>query len=427
MTICCSFGEINKKYFYIVLASMITLGIGFISMFLFKRNSNSGIVEGVEANKLLKTLSRYLGFDLCYFGELILKGQETTKDSECYDIEKKNSKIIDFVFSDSKNTFEKKDILFFIFLCLINLIDDFMIIFIKIKKKQGFIIFNEEYNSIEFFFLFIISISIFKIAYYKHQYFSIILIIFLEIFRYIIKLYNDNNLQLSVYLYQILRALCDCIFCGYIKALIRYKYFSPYKCCYIFGFVNTPIIILLYIIVSHISFQDPNLFCSLKYNGSYYFDNFYSIFEKINLIQISTFFLYSICNGVYQILINITIGEFTTCHLFIPCQLTQFIINISDSYSNPKILSIVIISGVFEMIFIFIFLELIVLNCLGLNKNIKKSIRNRADEDYLLSKMSEDNYCEMFTNDSEALNTNYEDENKVSSKMKNEGNYLGNI
>ena len=384
-------------------------------MHLYKKNSNSGNVEGIEDNKLLKTLTRYLRFDFCYFGELIIKREGATKDYEHNDVEKKNSKIIDFLISDSKNKFEKKDILFFIFLCLVNLIDDFMIIYIKIKKEKGFIIFTEEYNSIEFFFLFIISIFIFKISYYKHQYFSIILIILLEISRYVIKIFQDNNFPLFIFSLQILRALCDCIFCGYIKALIKYKYFSPYKCCYIFGFVNTPIIILLYIIVSHISFQGPNLFCSLKYNESYYFDNFYSIFENINLIQISTFIIYSICNGVYQILINITIAEFTTCHLFVPCHLTQFIINILETYSNSKILSLVIISGIFEMIFIFIFLELIVLNCLGLNKNIRASISNRADEDYNQnnpegSKLDERNCSEMLINDNEDLNKIYGDE-----------------
>jgi len=414
---CCSFGEMNRNYFYIVLSSLITLGIGFISMYFFKKNSNSGIVEGVEENKLLKTFSRYLGFIFCYFGKLIIKGQEI-KDYESLENEKKN-KIIDLIFSESKNTFEKKDIIFFIFMCLINLIDDFLIIFIKIIKEEGFIVFNEEYNSIEFFFLFIISIFIFKMEYYKHQYYSIILIVLFEILRYVTKIFIDNNLSLYVFLLQALRALCDCIFFGYIKALIRYKYFSAYKCCYVYGFVNTPIIIVLYLIVSHISFKEPNLLCSLKYNELYYFDNFYSIFKNINFTQIATFFLYTICNGIYQLLINVTIGEFTTCHLFIPCQLAQFVININDSYSDWKFLSIFIISGVFEIIFTFIFLELIVLNFLGLNKNIKSNIIERAKKDVEISKINERHSSERYTNDNITSKENYENETKISSQIKN--------
>jgi hypothetical protein len=109
-------------------------------MYLFKFNSGSGIVEGIEANKILKTFSRYLGFDLCYFGELILqkyiKGPKEINNDDLFNINKKKSKIIDFIFTDSKNEFEKKDILYFILMCLINLIDDFLIIYIKIKKKE---------------------------------------------------------------------------------------------------------------------------------------------------------------------------------------------------------------------------------------------------------------------------------------------------
>ena len=230
----CSFGEIDKNYFYIILVSSITLGTGFLSMYLFKFNSGSGIVEGIEDNKLLKAFSRYLGFDLCYFGELILrkliKGSKKRNNDDLNNIKKKNSKIIDFIISDPKNKFEKKDILYFILMCLINLIDDFMILFIKIKKGIPFLISTEEYNSIEFFFLFIVSIFLFKVAYYKHQYFSIIIIILLEILRYVIKIlsnYSEKPL-ISVLFLQIIRALCDSILYGYIKALIQFKFFFVY-------------------------------------------------------------------------------------------------------------------------------------------------------------------------------------------------------
>jgi hypothetical protein len=423
----CSLGEIDKNYFYIVLTASITLGIGFISMFLFKRNSNSGIVEGVEANKLLKTLSRYLGFDLCYIGELILrkliKRKEETKDDQLINIDKKRSKIMDYIFSDSKNKFKFKDILYLILICLIILIDDFMIIIIKAKKNQGFIIFNEEYNSIEFFLLFIISIFIFKMIYYQHQHFSIILIILLEILRYLIKIFNDRNFSFlfSVFILQIIRSLCDAIFFGYIKGLMEYKYFSPFKCCYIFGFINTPIIIFLYLIVSHISFKNPNLLCSLIYNNSYYFDNYYSIFKNINFVQISSFLIYTICNGIYQLLINITIGQFTICHLFMPCQLTQLFINVYESFSNLKLMPMVIISGIFEIIFIFIFLEVIVLNCLELNRNIKKNIKNRAEEDVEISKVEERNNTPILINEDYTYNINVEEEEDNDSSQINNG------
>jgi hypothetical protein len=263
-------------------------------------------------------------------------------------------------------------------------------------------------------------------TYYKHQYFSIIIIILLEILRYLIKILNDNweNLSISALILQNIRGLCDSIFFGYNKALIEYKFFSPYKCCYIFGFINTAIIIILYLIVSHISFKEANSFCSLKYNDSYYFDNFYSIFKNINITQIFTFLLYIICNGIYQVLINITISEFTACHLFIPLQLIQFTFNIYESISNWKLLLFIIICTSFEMIFIFIFLEIIILNCFGLNKNIKKYIINRANEDYSIEEITDRSNSEEVINDNYVYSTNFEEENNVLSEMKNKGNNL---
>jgi hypothetical protein len=259
-------------------------------------------------------------------------------------------------------------------------------------------------------------------AYYKHQYFSIIIIILLEILRYIFKILNNNweNPSISILILQIIRALCDSIFCGYIKALIEYKFFSPYKCCYIFGFVNTPIIIIVYLIVSHISFKDTNLLCSLIYNNSYYFDNYYSIFKNINFVQISSFLIYTICNGIYQLLINITIGQFTICHLFMPCQLTQLAINIYDSFSHLKLMPMVIISGIFETIFISIFLEVLVLNFLGLNINIKKNIKNRAEEDFANSKEDERDNSAILINENYTYSTNFGGEDNYSSQMKDE-------
>ena len=77
-------------------------------------------------------------------------------------------------------------------------------------------------------------------------------------------------------------------------------------------------------------FKEPNLFCTLKYTKLYYFDKFYSIFKNINFIQMMALALYSLCVRVYHLFVNITIGKYTICHLFMPMQLAQFIFNIND-------------------------------------------------------------------------------------------------
>ena len=82
----------------------------------------------------------------------------------------------------------------------------------------------------------------------------------------------------------------------------------------------------------------------------------------------------------------------------------------------------VIISGIFEIIFIFIFLEVIVLNFLGLNKNIKKNIENRAEEDVKISKEDERTNSEILINENYTYDPNYGEEDNDSSQIKNEIN-----
>ena len=78
----------------------------------------------------------------------------------------------------------------------------------------------------------------------------------------------------------------------------------------------------------------------------------------------------------------------------------------------------VIITGIFEIIFIFIFLEIIVLNCLELNRNIKKNIENRAEEDVVISGEDESNNSEILINENYTYNTNFGEEENDSSHIK---------
>ena len=59
--------------------------------------------------------------------------------------------------------------------------------------------------------------------------------------------FNYKQLLMEIFIHS-----GDAIFYGYIKILMEFKYFSPFQCCYLFGIVNTPLIIIIYFIVSHI-------------------------------------------------------------------------------------------------------------------------------------------------------------------------------
>ena len=95
---------------------------------------------------------------------------------------------------------------------------------------------------------------------------------------------------------------------------MQYKYFTPYKACYVYAIINIIIILIAYIIISFIPCNTT--FCTVSFNGNKYIDNILSIF---NNSKISIFFLFlcSIVNGGLKLLNNVIINNFTVCHLFL--------------------------------------------------------------------------------------------------------------
>ena len=177
-----SFGKIEIKYF-------IMIGIAFSFQFLRKEYSvytkeKKKILVNYSDNKLLKSLLKYIGFSLMIFGDIILKKIIFKKEKEEYSLKKTfSSKSFNSKKEDSKHLIQKRDILFIIIIAISHLGHEFIAILIKTLWKSTYISIDEQYVSIEFIFLFCTSFFVFKLKYYKHQYITIFIIIFLELFR----------------------------------------------------------------------------------------------------------------------------------------------------------------------------------------------------------------------------------------------------
>ena len=77
--------------------------------------------------------------------------------------------------------------------------------------------------------------------FYNYQIYSVLIIIFLEMFRYSLKViyyygaFKPKNLFFYVIL-QIIAAIFESIVIIYSKTLMEYKYISPYKIIYIWNY-----------------------------------------------------------------------------------------------------------------------------------------------------------------------------------------------
>ena len=176
------------------------------------------------------------------------------------------------------------------------------------------------------------------------------------------------------------------------------KYFTPYRVLYIFGFINSFLLLIIYFIVSFIPCD--NFVCYLEYDNKKYFDNIFSAFE-VNIKIIIGFIFTLICLGVANFLIYYIIHKYTICHIF----LFYICKEVYQLYlvGNEKILKkveyndfsyimntsnlIMIFLIFFECFFHFVFLEFIELNCCGLSENTKRNIQKRSIIDISLLKM----------------------------------------
>ena len=391
-----SCGKCEKAYIFFFLFYFLTMIMLSINLFYVY-----GKVTNFEnySNILLILLTYNFGQIFCFIPEIILKNTSTEKEEEKFSLKKsllknkkeKNKLAIEYIFNDFSDTIMVKDLIFIFISSILVLIADFINIEIQINnidKVGDQLILNEHYNFAVLLFIVIFAYLLYRMKFYKHQIYSVLIILFLGIFRYILKviyyygLFKATNLFRDIVL-QIIAAIFESIVIIYSKALMEYKFFSPYKICYIFGIINTIIVLVLMIVFSFIKTNTNNWFFALKYEGYYYLDNIYSILE-VYRYKLILLFVVSICLGILKLFINLTINKFTVCHIFLLLQNKEVCTNIFQEMATEKGYTYVIlifISHFIDFFIILVFLEIIELNFCDLNKNLKRNIKNRADDE----------------------------------------------
>ena len=165
------------------------------------------------------------------------------------------------------------------------------------------------------------------------------------------------------------------------------KYLSPYHICSTFGLINMLIAIISYFIVTYIPCK--GIYCKLEYNNEYYFDNIYSVFDNLSSIEIFPFIYIILENGIYHILIYTIINDFTICHIFLFYKVLEFEYIFLEIFTSKTInifvVCISIISDIFELFIVLIFLEIVELRFCGLSYNTKRNIEERALNEAILS------------------------------------------
>ena len=275
MKFCISFGKLELKYFFYCVLYVILE----IYMYYFIYYDHENIIE---KHYLLHSFCFFLGYLLniipFWISHKKSKGKEKPLNNK---LNKENNYSIDYIYNEpNENSLPKKEILKILFICLILLLADIIEnIGYKIENNvYGEIKYNDDYFFFEYIIIFVVP-KLDKEVYYKHQYISFLILILVEVIKniyfFIRELYKKTSI-ISIVL-NIIYSILYAIYYLYIKGLMKYKYISPYKCNFMIGVINVPIIILISFIISFTSLGNTN--------NVYYYDNIFELFKNIGNIN----------------------------------------------------------------------------------------------------------------------------------------------
>lgn len=236
---------------------------------------------------------------------------------------------------------------------------------------------------IDLFFIYILSLFILNTKLYKHQYYSIISILFLAILLNITN--NVERADKLEILYIFIMIGIHLIYSLSIimkKYVMEYTFISVYELIVYEGLAS----LILFLILLPIATNNP-LNKSLKncifyvYDSKCFFDNFYSYYEKVNTKEVFIFLFIVIYYVIYYICFNNTIKQYTACHIYLISFFEEpvFYKIIKRTITGWKLISDIIILILF-LFLLLVFTEIIEVNIYNLQYNTKRNIKERAQK-----------------------------------------------
>ena len=358
-----SFAKINKYFIYIILCPII----GIISNYFYDKAISSNVVINSYLLYIFYDLSYILGgipYIILYYRKKKDKINDSYSDRIIFFNKYKSSN------KDNKNN-SKKKWLIIILICLLQVIPNLLeILFVNTNN-----IINTYLSILLFIPLF--SKLILKQEMYKHQYLSIIISILGIIISYIPKFLEFEQSDLLPNLLYFIDGVCNSLAFVLIKYAFDTFFISPYKLIILFGIIFIPLDSFEFFIYSLV-----------KYHDFSYFNDFLDFSEvekkEIIIIYMIIWFLFE---SAYNIMKLIIVFYFSPILFFVTdiiYYLLYWIINISQKeYSIPKVILKTIVFFIL-ILSALIYNEIIILNFCGLNKNTKKCLQERQNQDLSL-------------------------------------------
>ena len=354
-----SLGDINKYLFFPFVGGMVTL---LFNLF------NGKIDKEFKKHPLLRGVNSGLGMSLSIIPFLIIEirtkslGEEISKNLIAYENKKK----------EEKNKLTKGKYI----LLLICAFLDFL------QKSLSFVIIHDSENNVWIFdliFFTFFSWFILNEKFYKHQYFSLLLMVIIVFITFILD-YNHIKENIGDFFLVLYIELVYSINHVLNKYIMENKFCSPYEISFYEGFFCLIMNIILLSIFSNIEISKHSgvlkVFSNKNYDGKYYIDNFKYYIDSINTKEFFAFLLHAINKVSYNLFSLLTIKYFSPSHVIIILffgEMEYFVVTMKRG--NFIFTIFIFLLLIFAIL---VFTEIIELNFLGFSKNTKKNIRERA-------------------------------------------------
>ena len=387
----CFIGLGKCSHFYIYIIGSVILSI--LRYYFYKSN-----VLIMNDHKLVRNIYKSTGYILfgILFNFILNRNLKNKEKNEINDIERTTSHLI--FYNALKLKFSNKNIFLLIIICSIYNIDQISMELISFFRLNSLMLWT-----IRLSFLLIFMNYYFPQNIYKHQKYSMILVIILDSILIIISTFLKNEDNKNIYQ---LRGIPLCILIIFIyiifafinsfsdvqiKKFIDKKYVSPYNVIIVIGIIGFILCFLTSLFFSLFGNSctkeyKRNIYCYC--DALSYFDEIKSNFkDNKKLLFIRAF----IITPLYLI---IDFGHIT-CEIFIIKYLNPIYSLLSRSifyliyfiyeyirYRNNNIRNFISLSSeIFEIIGFLIYLEIIELRFCGLNENTRINIILRGESD----------------------------------------------
>ena len=374
---CINFGDVNKRLLIPIFGGIIRL----IYIFLVHQNPK---YEIATKNPFILNIYTSVGMIFSFIPYLILKYRSKTKSISSNASQIQSKLNIEFIHSDLYEEIEIDQSRKYKLIICSSIFD-----FLQVLLLTIFCIYcNYNLWIFDILFMSLFSNLILKTKLYKHQYFSMIIIIILGFILNIIKYFNlgDTNnkvdpFELSM---KLLSEICLSLSMVIVKYNMEKTYCSPYEICIWEGLIGLILNIIILVVVNQLR---------VTISGIEYPNNFYELFDNYDINDLIICFVELIMNAIYNIVIFVTCDFFTPFHILITSIIKEFY-----SYLQTDGNLVLNILGICILIFIafmfLVFVEIIELNFWNISYNTKKNIELRS-----LTESSFENNYNMNIND----------------------------